>query len=130
MSAAESFEILKTLVDQRCRRTLAADALKLRFPGNAYVWIYPPWRLGRNGEILMWSEDCPEDREAFVEWSKGLDPLNDTVLREVGLGDDDLPLLIFEGGYVLVVLPWEPDPEDDPDEEQWYAVGPRATKGS
>jgi hypothetical protein len=106
---------LRSLLGLTCERSLATNSLKLRFDcaqcdkGRAYIWIDPPWRLTRGGQLVTGSADWPlwdgvEDREVnqplWEAWCALFDPLNRTTLVDVSVGSPPADLrLDFETGH-------------------------------
>ena len=114
---------VRNLEGQAWESTLATNSLKLRFntdqydKGNPYIWIDPPW-------LLMWDEEVAVSAQDYIDADNGQEwfgawPLRSSKLVSSKYSDGCL-VLVFEGGYRLVVPPNKLDVDSDDFYSHWY----------
>ena len=122
MNYKNDLRIIDGFVGLKCERTLACSTLKIRFgEKNPYIWIDPPWVLEQNQEQVTASLDYPDNDDEFREWSKELNPLNETIFEKYEYSVKDGLSLYFAKGFRLRV-PTSLDVVDEDDfYHHWYA---------
>lgn len=118
----DDIQIIEGFVGNVCERTLACNSLKLRFSHKkSYIWLDPPWTLYRSDIEIASPDDCPEQSDAFQQWSDALNPLNRVIFTVYEYTEHGDLKLIFDNDLSLHI-PSSDEPFDEEDfYSHWYA---------